>query len=61
MHSVKYLLVLQSEFPKKQPPPGYDAVIGEPGGDLNYDECIGTCKKLVAAWLLALIQTQFIK
>jgi len=24
----------------KQPPPGYDAVIGEPGGDLNYDECI---------------------
>jgi len=23
-----------------QPPPGYDAVIGEPGGDLNYDECI---------------------
>ncbi|KAI0300493.1 hypothetical protein B0F90DRAFT_1951105 [Multifurca ochricompacta] len=23
-----------------KPPPGYDAVIGEPGGDLNYDECI---------------------
>ncbi|KAI0277036.1 hypothetical protein BGY98DRAFT_655667 [Russula aff. rugulosa BPL654] len=23
-----------------EPPPGYDAVIGEPGGDLNYDECI---------------------
>jgi len=23
-----------------QPPTGYDAVIGEPGGDLNYDECI---------------------
>ncbi|KAI0292719.1 hypothetical protein BC826DRAFT_894634, partial [Russula brevipes] len=23
-----------------QPPAGYDAVIGEPGGDLNYDECI---------------------
>jgi len=23
-----------------QPPPGFDAVIGEPGGDLNYDECV---------------------
>jgi len=23
-----------------QPPAGYDAVVGEPGGDLNYDECI---------------------
>jgi len=23
-----------------QPPAGHDAVIGEPGGDLNYDECI---------------------
>jgi len=23
-----------------QPPAGYDAVIGEPGGDLKYDECI---------------------
>jgi len=23
-----------------QPPYGYDAVIGEPGGDLNYDECV---------------------
>jgi len=22
------------------PPPGFDAVIGEPGGDLNYDECV---------------------
>ncbi|EKM52581.1 uncharacterized protein PHACADRAFT_211824 [Phanerochaete carnosa HHB-10118-sp] len=22
------------------PPQGYDSVIGEPGGDLNYDECI---------------------
>jgi hypothetical protein len=30
---------------KKQPPPGYDAVVGEPGGDLNYDECIGRYKK----------------
>jgi len=39
---------------KKQPPLGHDAVIGEPGGDLNYDECIGTCKKLVVAWLLTL-------
>ena len=28
-----------------QPPQGYDAVIGEPGGDLNYDECVGTCRK----------------
>ncbi|KAI0002452.1 hypothetical protein BJV74DRAFT_765325, partial [Russula compacta] len=27
-----------------QPPAGFDAVIGEPGRDLNYDECIGTCK-----------------
>lgn len=26
-----------------QPPAGYDAVIGEPGGDLNYDEAIGRC------------------
>jgi hypothetical protein len=34
--------VLHSEF--RQPPAGYDAVIGEPGGDLNYDECIGTRK-----------------
>jgi hypothetical protein len=42
MHSVKCLLVLHSE--SQQPPAGYDAVIGEPGGDLNYDECIGTCK-----------------
>jgi len=23
-----------------QPPYGFDAVIGEPGGDLNYDECV---------------------
>ncbi|GBE87736.1 hypothetical protein SCP_1104130 [Sparassis crispa] len=23
-----------------EPPPGYDSVIGEPGGDLNYDESI---------------------
>ncbi|KAH9992751.1 hypothetical protein BJV74DRAFT_834239 [Russula compacta] len=23
-----------------QPPQGFDAVIGEPGGDLNYDECV---------------------
>ncbi|KAH9975493.1 hypothetical protein BGW80DRAFT_1297337 [Lactifluus volemus] len=29
-----------------QPPAGYDAVIGEPGGDLNYDECIGAPAKL---------------
>lgn len=24
-----------------QPPVGYDSVVGEPGGDLNYDESIG--------------------
>lgn len=24
-----------------QPPNGYDSVVGEPGGDLNYDESIG--------------------
>jgi hypothetical protein len=24
-----------------QPPAGYDAVVGEPGYDLNYDESIG--------------------
>lgn len=29
-----------------QPPEGYDAVIGEPGKDLNYDECIGECISL---------------
>ena len=40
--SVDYDFVLHPEF--SQPPAGYDAVIGEPGGDLNYDECIGTCK-----------------
>ena len=28
--------------PRAQPPFGFDAVIGEPGGDLNYDECVGT-------------------
>jgi hypothetical protein len=28
--------------PRAQPPYGFDAVIGEPGGDLNYDECVGT-------------------
>ena len=44
MHSVKCFLVLYSQI--KQPPPGYDAVIGEPGGDLNYDECIGTYNNL---------------
>jgi hypothetical protein len=27
--------------PLAQPPYGFDAVIGEPGGDLNYDECVG--------------------
>ena len=41
MYSVKCLLVLYTV--SQQPPAGYDAVIGEPGGDLNYDECIGTC------------------
>lgn len=30
----------------QQPPSGYDSVIGEPGGNLNYDECIGTRKQL---------------
>ncbi len=34
---------LHSE-PGPQPPPGFDAVIGEPGGDLNYDECVGACE-----------------
>jgi len=24
----------------RRPPPGFDAVIGEPGEDLNYDECV---------------------
>jgi hypothetical protein len=27
-----------------QPPGGYDSVIGEPGGVLNYDEAIGACQ-----------------
>jgi hypothetical protein len=31
-----------SKHPLAQPPHGFDAVIGEPGGDLNYDECVGT-------------------
>jgi hypothetical protein len=43
MHdSMNYFFVLHLE--SQQPPAGYDAVVGEPGGDLNYDECIGTCK-----------------
>lgn len=25
----------------RQPPTGYDSIIGEPGGDLNYDEAVG--------------------
>jgi hypothetical protein len=29
------------QTPRAQPPYGFDAVIGEPGGDLNYDECVG--------------------
>ncbi|KZT66593.1 hypothetical protein DAEQUDRAFT_674722, partial [Daedalea quercina L-15889] len=24
-----------------EPPAGYDSVVGEPGGDLNYDEAVG--------------------
>ena len=40
--SVDRYFVLHPGSP--QPPAGYDAVIGEPGGDLNYDESIGTCK-----------------
>jgi hypothetical protein len=35
-----YFFALQSEC--LQPPNGYDAVVGEPGVDLNYDECVGT-------------------
>jgi hypothetical protein len=53
------LLVLHLE--SQQPPAGYDAVIGEPGGDLNYDECIGTCKQLVISWSHTLIPVQYIK
>jgi hypothetical protein len=29
---------------RTQPPGGHDSVIGEPGGDLNYDESIGACR-----------------
>ena len=29
-----------------QPPAGYDSVVGEPGGDLNYDEAVGTLSPL---------------
>ncbi|KAI0047871.1 hypothetical protein FA95DRAFT_1153694 [Auriscalpium vulgare] len=33
---------LTSNYPTlTQPPAGFDSVIGEPGGDLNYDESIG--------------------
>ena len=32
--------------PSLQPPPGYDAVIGEPGSVLNYDEAIGELHEL---------------
>lgn len=38
IHSVKCFLSMP---PCAQPPHGFDAVIGEPGGDLNYDECVG--------------------
>jgi len=31
---------MQDDESLTQPPAGYDAVIGEPGGNLNYDECI---------------------
>jgi hypothetical protein len=37
LYSVKCFLP-----PRAQPPYGFDTVIGEPGGDLNYDECVGT-------------------
>ena len=47
--SVDCYFVLHLESP--QPPAGYDAVVGEPGGSLNYDECIGTCKTVVIACL----------
>jgi hypothetical protein len=46
--SVNCFLVLHSK--SRQPPAGFDAVIGEPGGDLNYDECIGTCK-IAKSWV----------
>jgi hypothetical protein len=39
MHVKKSLCLT---FRTVQAPQGYDAVIGEPGGDLNYDECVGT-------------------
>jgi len=32
--------LMQDDESLTQPPAGYDAVIGEPGGNLNYDECI---------------------
>jgi len=41
---VKKSLCLTFRTAGLQPPQGYDAVIGEPGGDLNYDECVGTCR-----------------
>ena len=41
---VKKSLCLTFRTAGLQPPQGYDAVIGEPGGDLNYDECVGTCQ-----------------
>jgi len=30
----------ESDPTLNEPPAGYDSVIGEPGGDLNYDQCI---------------------
>jgi len=36
----KSIKLTQTNTTLTEPPMGYDAVIGEPGGDLNYDECI---------------------
>ncbi len=33
--------ILYPSHEHSQAPEGYDSVRGEPGGDLNYDECIG--------------------
>ena len=39
-NTMKFFLYLSFRT-HAQPPRGFDAVIGEPGGDLNYDECVG--------------------
>ncbi|THH31281.1 hypothetical protein EUX98_g2930 [Antrodiella citrinella] len=36
----KTIKMTSNQSDLKEPPTGYDSVVGEPGGDLNYDESI---------------------